>query len=175
VQTALFHVKRPAATRRPGGRPSAPADYCGAVAFMFDLELDVPPTDAGQAIEWAVADAGAWPVRFEPGREEQRWYGVKKAYPAVLEILTEDGQGHILSDPAEWDEDAWPLRPDAEPRLAETIRILGRHFPAGFVFRATWAGSPILRDEYLSADSLADLALTGRLNDHTRYRVTPSA
>jgi hypothetical protein len=143
---------------------------------MFDLDLgDALDPAVGAAIEHAVADAGAWPVRFSPLREERRWFGVRKAYPAVLEILTADGQGHVLVDPDHWDEDAWQLRPDAAPRLASLIAILADHAPTGFEFRATWAGSPIERSTDVTVSELQHLILEHRLNDHTRYRVLPRA
>lgn len=139
---------------------------------MFDLDLGRQVDEAeGHAIEHAVADAGAWPVRFTAAREERRWFGLRKAYPAVLEIQVRDGQGHVLVDPDHWDEDAWRLRPDAAPRVARLIAILGDHVPAGFVFRATWAGSPIERTEEVSVEELQQRIVGQRLNDHTRYRV----
>ncbi len=137
--------------------------------FMFDLELPALTTDIGVAIEHAVADAGAWPVRFTPGREERRWFGIRKAYPTVLEVLTADGQGHVLQRPDHWDEVSWKLRPDALPRLVALIDILARISPAGFTFRATWAGSPIERTIELPATKLATLVSAQQLNDHTRY------
>lgn len=142
---------------------------------MFDLDLgaEVDPA-VGQAIEHEVADAGAWPVRFSPGREERRWFGIRKAYPTVLEILTADGQGHVLIDPNHWDEEAWQLRPDAAPRLARLIAILAEHASA-FDFRATWAGSPIERTVEVAPEDLQTLILEQRLNDHTRYRVQSGA
>jgi len=141
--------------------------------FMFDLELVDVDEAAGIAVEHAVADAGAWPVRFTPGREERRWFGIRKAYPTVLEILTEDGTGHVLVNPDHWDEDAWQFRPDAIPRLVGLIEILSRHAPAGFTFRATWAGSPIEQSIELPAAALMSLFADGLVNDHTRYRVLP--
>lgn len=141
---------------------------------MFDLDLgDDLDRSTGVAIEQAVADAGAWPVRFTPGRVERRWFGVRKAYPTVLEILTADGQGHVLVDPDHWDEDAWQLRPDAAPRLASLIAILAEYQPAGFEFRATWAGSPIERTVEVSPAELKAIIAAQQLNDHTRYRVLP--
>lgn len=141
---------------------------------MFDLDLGLAVDAAfGTAVEHAVADAGAWPVRFTPEREERRWFGIRKAYPAVLEILTEDGRGHILVDPDRWDEEAWQLRSDAVPRLARLLGILADHSPDGFEFRATWAGSPIERTEDVTVGDLQQLVLDQQLNDHTRYRVKP--
>ncbi|MEH3054354.1 MAG: hypothetical protein PGN13_10170 [Patulibacter minatonensis] len=139
--------------------------------FMFDLELPGLTPAGGRALEQAVADAGAWPVRFEPGREEQRWFGIRKAYPSVLEILTEDGRGHILVDPSDWNEDAWVFRPDAVPRLARLVELLADHAPEGYVFRATWSGSPIDRSEELAAVDLAERVRSEAVNDHTRYFV----
>lgn len=158
-----FHVKRD---------PASAAVNVARVPFMFDLDLGVPvDAERGQAIEHAVADAGAWPVRFTPGREERRWFGIRKAFPTVLEILTEDGRGHVLVRPDHWDEEAWELRADAVPRLASLVAIIAEHAPAEFEFRATWAGSPIERTTHLSVAELQRLVLDQRLNDHTRYRV----
>lgn len=139
---------------------------------MFDLDLGRPVKETeGRAIEHAVADAGAWPVRFTPGREERRWFGLRKAYPAVLEIQVRDGQGHVLVDPDHWDEEAWQLRPDAAPRLARLIAILADHVADGFIFRATWAGSPIEHSEDVTVEELQQRIVEHRLSDHTRYRV----
>ena len=142
---------------------------------MFDLELPGLTATLGQDLEHAVADAGAWPVRFTPGREERRWFGLRKSYPTVLEILTADGQGHVLIDPDTWDEHAWRFRPDAIERLARLVTILAEHVPDGFTFRATWAGSPIERTEHLSPDELVARIEREQVNDHTRYAVEPSA
>lgn len=140
--------------------------------FMFDLDLPGLTPPLGVAIEQAVADAGAWPVRFTPGREEQRWFGIKKAYPTVLEILTADGQGHVLVDPDHWDETAWRFRLDAIPRLSSLIDVLAAHAPDGFTFRATWAGSPIEQTVSITPGELTELISDERVNDHTRYRVS---
>lgn len=141
--------------------------------FMFDLELARLDEATGHAIEHAVADAGAWPVRFVPGREERRWFGVRKAYPTVLEILTADGTGHVLIDPDHWDEVAWQFRLDAVPRLVRLVEILADHAPDGFTFRATWAGSPIEHTVEVRPRELIVLISDQRLNDHTCYRVLP--
>lgn len=138
---------------------------------MFDLDLPDLDANLGAAIEQAVADAGAWPVRFSHEREERRWFGIRKAYPRVLEILTADGTGHVLVDPTHWNEDAWELRPDAIPRLARLVEILAAQSPHGFEFRATWAGSPIERTIDIHPMDLVDVINAGQLNDHTRYRV----
>lgn len=142
---------------------------------MFDLELPGLTPELGTTIEQAVADAGAWPVRYSEGREERRWFGVRKAYPTVLDILTADGQGHVLVDPDHWDEERWTFRADATPRLARLIEILAAHAPSGFEFRATWAGSPIEQTIRLHPMALVELVRAGQLNDHTRYRVSPDA
>jgi hypothetical protein len=140
---------------------------------MFDLELPGLDEAMAHAIEHAVADAGAWPVRFTPGREERRWFGIRKAYPTVLEILTADGQGHVLVDPDHWDEYAWLFRADAIPRLVELVDILAGHAPSGLTFRATWAGSPIEHTLELAVADLISLLADGAVNDHTSYRVLP--
>lgn len=150
-------------TRRPG--------YALAVPFMFDLDLPDLTPERGQQIEHAIADSGAWPARYQSEREERRWFGITKAYPHVLELLTEDGRGHILLEPDTWDEERWVLRPDARPRLVATIEIVAAAHPSPFAFRATWSGSPIERDEELTARELAALIATDQLHDHTRYRV----
>lgn len=139
---------------------------------MFDLEIPGLDRALGEAIEQAVADDAAWPVRFVSGREERRWFGVRKAYPAVLEILNADGQGHVLVDADHWDEDRWIFRPDAVTRLARLVEILAANAPAGFTFRATWAGSPIEQTVELHPMQLVELITAEQLNDHTRYRVT---
>lgn len=141
---------------------------------MFDLELPELTPQIGERVMHAVADAGAWPATYVKGREERRWFGLTKGYPTVLELPTEDGRGHVLLTPDEWNEERWELRPDARPRLARTIEILAAEHPAGFVFRATWSGSPIEQDQRLSASELVELILADRLNDHTRYRVSPA-
>lgn len=138
---------------------------------MFDLELPELTPQVGERVMHAVADAGAWPAHYVRGREERRWFGLTKAYPTVLELPTADGRGHVLVDPATWDEERWRLRPDARARLANTLRILATEHPAPFVFRATWSGSPIEQDQHVTSDELVDLILGDQLNDHTRYRV----
>lgn len=138
---------------------------------MFDVELPDLSPEQGDRIVARIAEAGGWPAHYVPRREERRWFGVIKAYPHVLELATEDDRGHVLIAPDVWDEERWRLRPDAHERLATTLAILAEEHPAPFTFRATWSGSPIERDEELTASELATLIRADQLNDHTRYRV----
>ena len=59
------------------------------------------------------------------------------------------------------------------PLLAGTIRVLGEELAQGFVFRATWVGSPVREDVELDAEELARIVQRSGLNEFTRYRVTP--
>jgi hypothetical protein len=79
-----------------------------------------------------------------------------------------------LSDEAEWDAQAWAMRPELLPPLAEAARVLGEQLPQGFAFRACWVGSEVREERILSAAELADLILASRLNEFTLYRVPPA-
>ncbi|MDQ8043388.1 MAG: hypothetical protein REI11_02210 [Patulibacter sp.] len=142
--------------------------------FMFDLELGQLSDARGAAITDAVREANGWPVEFVAGRVEKRWFGVEKFYPPVLEILTEDDAGPILLPTATRDADAIALRPDAVAPLAVTVGVIADHSPEGFVFRATWSGSPILQDEHLRIPDLVRRIRASGLNEFTRYRVDPA-
>lgn len=141
--------------------------------FMFDLELDGLTDEVGHAVAADCDTADAWPVAFVPGRVERRWFGIEKAYPTVLEIQATDHDGSILDPAAERDADVVVFRPGAGSRLAETLRIVARHFPGGFGFIATHSGSPIQKERSMTVDEVAGLAADSRLNEFTRYRVAP--
>ncbi len=140
--------------------------------FMFDLELPSLTTQRAEAAAQDAADRNAWPLHLVPGRVEKRWFGIEKAYPTVVELPIESG-GPALAIEAERDADSLVMRAEASHRIAATIEILGHHFPEGFTFRATFAGSPVRHDETLAASDLADLVRTSRLNEFTRYTVPP--
>lgn len=142
--------------------------------FMFDLELPSLTPERAEAAAQECADRNAWPLQFVPGRVEKRWFGVEKAYPTVVELPTESG-GPALALEAERDAPALVMRDEAAARIATTVEIIGDHFPDGFTFRATYAGSPVRHDETLSADALAQLVRSSELNEFTRYTVPPLA
>ena len=140
--------------------------------FMFDLELPGLTEARAEAVAQECADRNAWPIEFVPGREEKRWYGVRKSFPDVIEIPTESGKP-ALSDDAERDAEALAMRPEAAARIATTLEIIGDHFPDGFVFRATYSGSPVQYDEDVSVEDLAARVRGCALNEFTRYTVPP--
>lgn len=61
--------------------------------------------------------------------------------------------------------------PGGPARARGTIRVLGEVLTQGFDLRATWAGSPVEREVSLSAQDLAEIAKSSRLNQFTLYRV----
>ncbi len=139
---------------------------------MFDVEVEGLTNARGQAAAEECADRNAWPITFIPGREEKRWFGIKKSYPAVLELATDSG-GSPLAPNVERDADHIAMYAGAADRIATTVRVISDHFPEGFVFRATWAGSPIQHDETLSINELAEKIRDCELNEFTRYTVPP--
>ncbi|MBJ7471648.1 MAG: hypothetical protein JHD16_10120 [Solirubrobacteraceae bacterium] len=141
--------------------------------FMFDLELPSLTRERGEAAAHECADRNAWPLHFVAGRVERRWFGIEKAYPSVVDLPVDAG-GPALAPTAERDALTLELRPEAAHRLASTIQILATHFPEGFVFRATFSGSPVRDDHALSAPDLADLIRSNGLNEFTRYTVLPN-
>lgn len=139
---------------------------------MFDVEVPGLTSVRGQAAAEECADRNAWPVAFVPGREEKRIFGIKKAFPAVLELATDSGGSPLAAD-VQRDADHIAMSPDAAVRIATSVQIISDHFPDGFSFRATWAGSPVQRDETLSIDDLVERIREAQLNEFTRYIVPP--
>lgn len=140
---------------------------------MFDLELPGLTDQRGQAVAEECERLGAWPVTFVPERVEKRWFGVEKFYPPVLEVPASDGTRAALAPGAARDADTIAMNPKATDALAATVSVIADHFPEGFVFRATWSGSPIQRDEVVAVNDLASLIRRSALNEFTRYTVPP--
>ena len=146
--------------------------------FLFDLELPGADEDDLMAIAAACSTRRHWPIRFTPAREERRWFGLRKAYPAVLELPEVDLRAvpaSVLAQDAAPDAALVPFAPAHRERLATTLATIGQHAPAGFWIRASWVGSPIERDEHVTLAELCDHVRGGGLNEFTRYRVTAEA
>lgn len=138
---------------------------------MFDLEVEGLTDQAGSTLEAAARRAGAWPVLFETGRVERRWFGIEKAYPPVLDIATSDAAGQIVLPDAPREADRILMRADALPHLAKTLALIAEHFPGPLTFRATWSGSPIRADVALTLDELLLRIRHCDLNESERYLV----
>lgn len=139
---------------------------------MFDIEVPGLTSVRGEAAAEEVADRNAWPIAFIPGREEKRIFGIKKSYPSVLELATDSG-GSPLAPNVQRDADHIAMYAGAAERIGTTVRVISDHFPEGFTFRATWAGSPVRHDETLSIDDLVERIRDSHLNEFTRYTVPP--
>lgn len=139
---------------------------------MFDVEVPGLTSARGEAAAEEVADRNAWPIAFIPGREEKRIFGIRKAYPSVLELASDSG-GSPLAPNVQRDAKHIAMYASAADRIATTVRVISDHFPEGFTFRATWAGSPVRHDETLSIDDLVQIIQNSALNEFTRYTVPP--
>lgn len=139
--------------------------------FLFELEVRGADQDGLRAIAQACTGPRYWPVEFVPGREERRWFGIRKAYPPAL-VLPERAAGRsVLAAHAEPDAEAVPFAPDAAPLLAATVARIASYATGGMDFRAAWVGSPIERTELVTLAQLQGLITGPGTNEFTRYRV----
>lgn len=141
--------------------------------FLFELEIRGVDESGLRTLAHACSGPECWPVVFIPGREEKRWFGVRKAYPPVLELPVEADGASVLAAAARPDADAVPYSPAGAPRLAATVERIARQASEGIDFRGAWVGSPIERTEHVTLAELQALITGAGTNEFTRYRVRP--
>jgi len=75
----------------------------------------------------------------------------------------------LLSDAADWNADAWSMRPEVLEPLARTLMTLAERGPEGMTVAALWVSDDAEREVKVTAQELAALARSSQLGTHTRY------
>ncbi len=134
--------------------------------MSFELELYAEVADWDEAKRAAAATAAPGHVAVVPGR---RWRRGRNAEPSI-HFDWRQGQD-VLSDQADWSEDAFTFSEEGRHNLAETLVALAAVLRPGWGIRAYWGGDPIKSEETLSARELAERVRQSQLNRYTMYRV----
>lgn len=124
-------------------------------AHRPDLEaaiLHVLPTD----LRVELAHAPRWPWARDHDAEA---------------VISEQGgcACSLLTDEADWNAEAWTMRPEVLDPLARTLSTLAERGPEGMTAEALWVGEKADREQKVTVRELAALARASRLGTHTRY------
>jgi len=131
------------------------------------------PASERQELEDAARKAAAAGLRVEM-EHPPRWPWARQA-PARAVISEEGGCAcSVLSDDADWNADAWAMRPEILERLARTLQILGDEGPPTLSLEALWVGEAPIETARVTPSELAELARSSRLGTRTRYELTPA-
>ena len=135
--------------------------------MSFILELDAPDVDreTAERLERATEAAGYLPVRAP---RKRRW---RRQAERGLSILDRRDDINVLSDDADWSEDAFTLDERGRELLAQTVSLLARELHAGWALRAFWVGDPCKDERAVTGDELVELVRGSALERTTRYRV----
>jgi hypothetical protein len=102
----------------------------------------------------------------------KRWFG-----SSVPCVGVSEGGGcacSLLTDAADWNAPTWSMESSLLPKLAHTVRVLGRLAAGPMVLEARWSGDSSSSSVTLSLEELSTLAEQGQLGTHTRY-IVPGA
>ncbi len=135
--------------------------------MSFILELDAPDVDpeTAERLERATQEAGYLPVRARRGR---RW---RRRAEMGLSIFDGRDDVHVLSDDADWSEDAFTFDERGRELLAQTVSLLAHELEPGWALRAYWVGDPCKDERTVTGDELAELVRSSALERTARYRV----
>ena len=133
------------------------------------LELTVRvPAAARAELEAAVHEVSPGDLRVELAHAP-RWPWARHGDAEA--VVSENGgcACSMLTDQADWDADAWAMRPEVLEPLARTLSTLAERGPEGMTVEALWAGEKPAREQRVTIRELADLARASQLGTHTRY------
>ena len=121
--------------------------------------------ETARRLEEATEQADYLPVGAS---QRRRW---RRA--AEMELTLQDRRGDVpvLSDDADWSEDAFTLDDRGRELLARTVSLLAEELRPGWGLRAYWAGDPCEEERAVTADELVDLIRSSALARTVRYRV----
>jgi hypothetical protein len=140
---------------------------CAAVSFVLELEVSELDWELAERLERRTIEAGA--ITVHPGRR-RRWF---RPRPPSLWIEDQRDGVPVLSDQADWDQDAFTLDEQGRELLAKTISILDQALACSWSLRAYWVGDPLQHEHETTAPELAELVRHSALDRKTRYRVRP--
>jgi hypothetical protein len=96
----------------------------------------------------------------------------------VRAYISEDGSCacSLLGDDADWNAEAWAMRPEILGALAQTLEILIGEVSSDDVwFEAVWVSDAPNQNLRVTAEQLAALARSSALGTRTRYEVAGAA
>jgi hypothetical protein len=103
-----------------------------------------------------------------------RWPWAREA-PARAVISEEGGCAcSLLGDDADWNADAWAMRPEILEQLTQTLQILADEGPPNLSVEALWVGEAPSETSRVTPSELAELARSSRLGTRTRYELARS-
>jgi len=101
-----------------------------------------------------------------------RWPWARET-PARAVISEEGGCAcSLLSDEADWNADAWAMRPEVLEQLARTLQILVEEGPPNLSVEALWVGEAPREIVQVTAAKLVTLARSSGLGTRTRYELS---
>ena len=129
------------------------------------------PSAARERLEHAARKAAAAGLRVEI-EHPPRWPWAREA-PARV-VLSENGgcACSLLSDQADWNADAWAMRPEVLEQLARTLQILVEEGPPNLAVEALWVGETPRETIAVTAAELVTLARLSGLGTRTRYELS---
>lgn len=122
--------------------------------------------DWEEAERAAAATASAGHVSVVVGRRK-RWGRTLK--PSV-HFDWQQGQ-NVLSDDADWSQEAFALSDEGRHDLAATVLALSEVLEPGWAIRAYWGGDRLKNERAVTAEELAGLVRQSQLDSYTLYRV----
>src|SRR4051812_29604581 len=104
--------------------------------MSFILELEAPGVDeeTARSLEEATEQADYLPIRASRRR---RW---RRASETELTLRDRRGDVPVLSDDADWTEDAFTFDERGRELLARTVSLLAGDLRPGWALRAYWVG-----------------------------------
>ena len=126
-----------------------------------------------EKLEQAARQAAASGLRIEM-EHPHRWSWARGT--AARATISEEGgcACSLLTDDADWNADAWAMRPEILERLARTLQILADEGPSSLCVEALWIGETPNQTARVTASELATLARSSRLGTRTKYEIAPS-
>ena len=132
------------------------------------------PASERQKLEDAARKAAVAGLQVEV-EHPPRWPWARQA-PARAVISGEGGCAcSLLGDDADWNAEAWAMRPEILEQLALTLQILADEGPPNLSVEALWAGEAPSETARVTPSELAELARSSRLGTRTRYELAPRA
>ena len=145
--------------------------FCGHYRPMCLILTVAAPAAERERLEDAARKAAGAGLRVEM-EHPPRWPWAGQT-PARAVISEEGGCAcSLLSDDAEWNADAWAMRPDILEQLARTVQILADEGPPNLCLEALWIGERPRETARVTAAELVMLARSSRLGTRTRYELS---
>src|SRR6266545_3032679 len=127
------------------------------MSFLFELDAPGCTAEMAEQLERATEETGYLPVR---AAHRERW---RRRGQTGLSLWPERDGIHVLSDAADWSEDAFTFDERGREMLARTISLLADALQPGWALRAYWDGDPCQEERSVTRDELVELVLRSAL------------